>query len=71
MTVKLNQGTFDNYVTSDLKRYVASMYTFHSYWLLNHKRLPEAIENVQEALHADPGYSPALNLKASISGLAR
>jgi hypothetical protein len=67
----LNQGTFNNYVTSDLKRYVAEMYTFHSYWLLNHKRFPEALESVQEALHADPGYSPALNLKASILGLAR
>ena len=64
---KFEQGTFDNYVTSDLKRYYASMYTFHAYWLLTQNRGQEATENLQNALQVDPGFAPALNLKARIT----
>jgi hypothetical protein len=65
------QGTFSNYVTSDLRRYVASMYTFHSYWMLTQKRLPEALDNLQNALHIDPGFLPALDIKARLSSRPR
>jgi hypothetical protein len=65
------QGTFSNYVSSDLQRYYASMYTFHSYWLLTQKRLPEALENLKNALQVDPGYLPALDLKARLSNHGR
>jgi hypothetical protein len=71
ISARLGTGTFSNYVTSDLKRYYASMYTFHSYWLVAHRRLPEALENLDEALRVEPSFPPALNLKASISRLPR
>ncbi len=71
ISAKLSIGTFSNYVTSDLKRYYASMYTFHSYWLVAHKHLPEALENLDEALKIEPSFLPALNLKASFSRLSK
>lgn len=67
ITGKFRMGTFNNYVTSDLKRYYSSMYTFHTYWLITQKRLPEALENIQEALRIDPTYSPALILRTRLS----
>jgi hypothetical protein len=63
---RANLGTFSNYVTSDLKRYYASMYTVHSYWLITHRHLAESITNIDEALRIDPSFTPALNLRASI-----
>lgn len=66
LTAKFTEGTFHNEVTSDLKRYFATMYTYHSYWLLTQNRLPAAVQNVQQALTVDPGFVPALNLRARL-----
>ena len=64
-------GTFSNYVTSDLRRYYASMYTYHSYWLLSQRRQAEAVENLGQALRVDPTYMPALELKSRLEGQGR
>jgi len=65
---RLVGGTFSDYVTSDLKLYYATMYTYHSYWLLTKKRLVEATECLREALRVYPSYAPALNLRAHLVG---
>lgn len=68
---QFKQGLFSNYVSNDLKRYFAAMYTYHSLYLLNQKRLAEGLHYLQQALTTDPSFPPALNLKAQLSGLVR
>ena len=61
------RGTFSNYVTSDLRLYYATMYTYHAYWLLGKRRLSEADESLREALRVDSTYAPAIAIKARMS----
>ncbi|HEY6953108.1 MAG TPA: hypothetical protein VI758_11915, partial [Bacteroidota bacterium] len=69
--VKFEGGSFANYVTEDMRRYYASMYTYHSMYLLEQKRLGEGLQSLQEALTVDPSFIPALNLKSRLSTLVR
>jgi hypothetical protein len=66
ITMDFTQGTFSNYVTSDLKRYLVSMYAFHAVWLSDNGRKSEARESLEKGLRVDPAFLPALRLRAQL-----
>jgi hypothetical protein len=66
LTADFKEGTFSNYVTEDLKRYVVSMYTYHALWLSGNGQKGEAREALEKGLSIDPNFLPALRLKAQI-----
>ncbi len=61
------KGSFANYVTSDLKAYFATMYTYHAYWLSSKGDTADARVALNEALGIEPTFIPALRLRPQLS----
>ncbi len=59
-------GGFSDYVSDDLKRYAASILTYHAVWLAGTGHLPEARQAISRALAFDSSFVPALRFRAQI-----